>query len=90
MKCPKCGSDTRMMVQVVISAPGELNHRLSKKNLRHKDVYLQGVRWETADFICQNPDCRHVHNGYGNYVTNLIRENELLKDKLKEYGCGIE
>lgn len=38
-----------------------------------------GVLWETADFICTNPECRNVLNGYGNYVTNLKREVERLR-----------
>ena len=46
-----------------------------------------GVLWETADFICTNSKCGHVRDGYGNYVSNLKRENERLKSKLKEYGC---
>lgn len=79
MKCEKCGSDTRMQVQAVISAPGELEHRFSKHNLRRKDVHLVGVLWETADFICTNPECRKVLNGYGNYVTNLKKEVDRLR-----------
>ena len=39
------------------------------------------VLWETADFICTNPKCGKVLNGYGNYVTNLKKEVERLKAK---------
>lgn len=85
MKCLKCGSPTRMHVQAVISAPSDLAHRFSKTNLRRSDVHLLGVLWETADYICTK--CGHIHDGYGNYVSNLKRENERLKSKLKEYGC---
>ena len=81
MKCERCGSDTRIQVQAVISAPGELAHQFSKQNLRRKDVYLMGVLWETADFICTNPECGKVVDGYGNYVTNLKKEVERLKAK---------
>ena len=70
-----------MQVQATISAPGKLAHRLSKQSLRRKDVYLMGVMWETADFICTNPECGNVHDGYGNYVTNLKKEVERLKAK---------
>lgn len=84
MKCIKCGSDTRMQVQAVISAPGDLAHKLSKTNLRRKDVYLLGVLWETADFICTNPQCNHVLDRYGNYVTNLRDENERLKATIED------
>ena len=78
-KCPKCGSDTRIQVQAVISAPGELAHQFSKKNLRRKDVHLMGVLWETMDTICTSEKCQHITDGYGNYVTNLKKENERLK-----------
>lgn len=85
MKCTKCDSPTRMHVQTVISAPGDLAHQFSKVNLRRGDVHLIGVLWETADYICTK--CGYVRDGYGNYVSNLKRENERLKSKLKEYGC---
>lgn len=78
-KCPKCGSDTRIQVQAVISAPGELAHQFSKKNLRRKDVHLMGVLWETMSSICTNEKCQHVTDSYGNYITKLEYENKRLK-----------
>ena len=84
MKCGRCGGDTRMQVHAVISAPGELAHQFSKQNLRRKDVYLMGVLWETADYLCTNPECRYVITGYGNYVTNLEKEVERLKAKYEQ------
>lgn len=86
MKCEKCGSPTRIQVQAVISAPGELYHQFSKKNLRRGDVHLMGVLWETADFICTNEDCQCVTNGYGNYVTRLKQEVERLKAQYEPDG----
>jgi hypothetical protein len=86
MKCPKCGSDTRMMVQTCITAPGDLHHNLPKAAYRRKDVELKGVLWETADFICTNDKCGHVTDGYGNYVTKLEKkanEREATVDALK-------
>lgn len=44
-------------------------------------MYLIGVLWDTADFICTNPKCGKVLDGYGNYVTNLKKEVERLKVK---------
>lgn len=79
MKCEKCGHTTIFMVQAIITAPSEFFHKLSKQNLRNKDVMLQGVNWETADIICQNPQCNHVLAGYGNYVTKLENEVKRLK-----------
>lgn len=90
--CTKCGKETRMQVKAVLSAPSSLEGRFSKTNLRSKDVYLMGVNWETADYICEH--CRTVENGYGNYVSRLERKNEemkqLLEDaiaKLNTLGC---
>ena len=83
MKCPKCGSDTRMMVQTCITAPGELYHNLPKAAYRRRDVELKGVLWETADFICTNEKCGHVTDGYGNYVTGLAKRVEELEAKAK-------
>ena len=68
-----------MHVQASLSAPGELTHRLTKANLRRGDVYLLGVNWETADYICTNAACGHVVSGYGNYVSNLEKEVAALK-----------
>lgn len=82
MKCKRCGSDTRIQVQAVISAPGELAHKFSKQNLRRRDVYLMGVLWETADYICTNPECGKVVDGYGNYVTNLEKEVAAWRERL--------
>lgn len=81
MKCSYCGSpDYRFQVQATISAPAALYHQLSKQNLRRKDVFMLGVNWETVDFICGNPKCGRVTDGYGNYVTRLegrVKELEL-------------
>ena len=90
MKCERCGSDTRIQVQAVISAPSELAHQFSKQNLRRKDVYLMGVLWETADFICTNPECGKVIDGYGNYVTNLKKEVEQWKAKYEPETPNVE
>jgi hypothetical protein len=80
MKCEICGSKTRMQVQAVISAPGGFYHKLSKKNIQRSDVHLLGALWETADFICENPKCKHIHPGNGNYVTRLRKEVKRLKE----------
>lgn len=82
MNCIYCGSGTRMQVQAVISAPGELAHQFSKKNLRSKEVYLMGVLWETADYICIEPNCGRVLDGYGNYVTGLKKRVKELEDTI--------
>lgn len=62
-ECEKCGAETRMQVKAIISAPGSLTNQLSKTNLRKKEVYLMGVLWETADYICTNSDCGYIRLG---------------------------
>lgn len=77
--CPHCGSEGRIQVQAVISAPAALAHQFSKQNLRRADVHLMGVLWETMDFICGNEKCGRVTDGYGNYVTNLAKRVKELE-----------
>lgn len=81
-KCEKCGSETKAMVLMSVCAPSEMLHNFTKKNLNSKEFQILGVLWETADFLCQNEECRHVSNGYGNYVTKLAKENKELKEEL--------
>lgn len=88
MVCEKCGAPTRMQVQATISAPGELFHKLSKQNMRSKDVYLMGVNWETADFICC--DCGTVRDGYGNYVTSLRTTNAEQAERIKQLERALD
>ncbi len=83
-ECEKCGGDTRVMVQIVVSAPSDMMHNFTKGNMRSKEFKIMGVLWETGDFICNL--CGHVTDGYGNYVTNLRKENEKLKTILLNNG----
>lgn len=73
-ECIKCGAETRMQLLVGVSAPSRLTGKLSKQNLRGKEVWLTHANWETADYICTNTECRHVTDGYGNYVTGLEKK----------------
>lgn len=81
--CPKCGGKQRMHVVATISAPADMYGQLHKANLREKGVYLMGVNWETADFMCEVCGCL-TKDGYGNYVTRLEKENQKLKEKNQE------
>jgi hypothetical protein len=54
----------------------------SKQNLRSKDVHLQGVLWETTDFICSSSSCGRVTNGYGNYVSKLKERVDKLEAQI--------
>lgn len=72
------------MVQATIVAPSTYRHEFSKKMMRDKNVHFNGVLWETADYICKDPDCRCVSNGYGNYVTRLKKKNDLQSVAIQE------
>ena len=74
MKCDLCGSEMRMMVQMIVSAPSSMESQFSKKNMRSKEFRILGVNWETANYFCENTECRHAVLGYGNYFTNLKKD----------------
>lgn len=71
-----------MMVKATIVAPSSLTGKFSKSNLRRKDVYLMGVNWEGADYLCNSCNVLVV-DGYRNYVDGLKAENVELKKKLE-------
>lgn len=82
-RCPRCNGPTTMMVQALVCAPGELDHRLPKKAMRRADVHLQGVLWETADFLCKDQACGFVQDGHGNHMTQLKAANESVSAENK-------
>lgn len=83
-QCEKCGSETRAMGYMQVSVPSSYMNNFTKNNIKSKEFRILGVNWETFDFICTNESCRYVTDGYGNYVTNLKKENERLKNSLNE------
>lgn len=83
MNCPRCKKPTlRIMGQAVVNAPASMLHQFSKKNLRSKDVWLQGVLWETFSKFCEDATCGYHADRLGNYVTKLEDENAALKAEL--------
>ncbi len=50
-KCRKKGT-LRLMVSLFLDIPLELYARLSKKNLRRKDVKLDGAGWDSSRLYC--------------------------------------
>lgn len=81
-KCPRCGSEGRIMGQVCVSAPSKNMYHLPKTVFRSKDIEIWGVLWETFEFICNK--CHYIEQAYGNYVTNLKKENEELKKEIEK------
>jgi hypothetical protein len=60
MKCPECGSDVEMMVDVTMLIPAELEGNLTKRNLRKKGVVIYAANWSRASYFCKN--CRWNYN----------------------------
>lgn len=83
--CPKCGSNTTMMIQVTMVIPSEMTSQLSKKNIAKKEVQLWGVNWDSADHICTNPKCRFTVDGYGHYIKNLEKRVKFLEELVTKY-----
>jgi len=79
--CVKCGSTTTMQVQALLQAPGSSYHNI---RLSDSDVECLSVDWRTADFICHNPDCRYVDDGFGKLVKDLRSEIQELKRQLAD------
>ncbi len=51
MKCPECGSKTRVSVEVVITMPGEFR-KVTKNVIRMRAVTIDFVRWDRQMFNC--------------------------------------
>lgn len=58
MECPKCGEELYMMVDVTMCIPSSMESRLSKENIRKKDVRIYAANWSKAFYYCTNPGCR--------------------------------
>jgi hypothetical protein len=41
-ECEKCGSPTKAMVQMQVSAPAEMMHNFTKKNMASKEFRIMG------------------------------------------------
>lgn len=53
MKCKKCKKGSiRIKVNLYLDIPIELHHRLSKTNLRSKDIQIEGAGWPTCTWYC--------------------------------------
>ena len=47
-----CGGELRIMVNLFLNIPFELESRLSKKNIRRKDVKIEGAGWPESKLYC--------------------------------------
>jgi hypothetical protein len=56
IRCTKCDSaNVRIQVDLCLNIPARLLHRLSKQNLRSKDVRIEGANWPKMTMLCE--DC---------------------------------
>jgi hypothetical protein len=63
-QCPKCKKNTwHFNVYLHITAPGEMYHQLSKRNLRKQEVKIEAALWETTSWWCSNYKCMHHIDG---------------------------
>jgi hypothetical protein len=58
MICPMCNQDNvEMMVDVTMIIPSHMESRLSKTNIKSKDVQIYAVNWPRATYLCKTMDC---------------------------------
>lgn len=59
--CPKCKRNTvRIQVSLYLDIHPRVYGRLSKKNLRTRDVRVQGAGWPTMVLYCTRVECGHM------------------------------
>lgn len=77
--CQRCGSSkVRMGVNLFLDAPTRFYARLSKSNLRAKDVQVMGAGWDRAYFYCSLPKC-----GWNTHLSEIDRLRGELAAALK-------
>lgn len=78
MFCPNCKGPITIQVQNIISLPGNLINKLSKKAIRKKEVQLTGTDWNNANYICNDPKCGFVYFPLGNHIKKLEKHSEIV------------
>ena len=64
--CPHCKKgEIRIKVELFLDIPFRLAHQLSKKNLRSKDVKIEGANWPKEMLYCTHPGCGMITKGKG-------------------------
>lgn len=62
--CPHCKKgEVRVKVELFLDIPFSLAHRLSKENLRLKDVKVEGANWPKEMLYCTHPGCGMIKRG---------------------------
>ena len=62
--CPHCKKGRiRVKVELFLDIPLGMWHRLSKKNLRSREVKLEGANWPKELLYCTQPGCGMIKRG---------------------------
>jgi len=82
-QCTKCGSNTRIMVQLTVVIDSEHEGNLTKEVLLSENTIIYSANWDSMDVICNK--CGHVDAFFGLYVKRLKQEVEQLKEVVAKY-----
>jgi RNase P subunit RPR2 len=52
VRCLKCGSPTRIKVNLFLDIPWRYFHRITKQAIRNKDVKIDGAGWQYIRSYC--------------------------------------
>ena len=58
MKCPECGKELYMNVNVSIDLPSSMESQLSKSNIRKKEVEIISASWDSSYYFCKTKNCK--------------------------------
>lgn len=58
MKCPRCGTEIRIKVNLFLDIPYRYFLNITKQALRDADVKVEGVGWPNNMFYC--PKCSWI------------------------------
>jgi len=62
--CPRCKKGSiRVKVNLYLDIPLSLMNRLSKRNLRSRDVKVEGANWPEELLYCTNHKCGMMKRG---------------------------
>lgn len=85
--CKHMPENGRTKVNLFLDIPFSLEHRLSKKNLRLKDVKIEGAGWDSATIYCDKCG-KFTHLGHPMAALKVALTNVMLLAE-KESGKTI-
>lgn len=55
-KCPRCGAEVIVNVNLLVTIPYSMYGNLSKRNMAKKEVKVLGAYWPETSFFCPKGD----------------------------------